>query len=533
MKKAIGLAIGVTILAALVLAIIPTTRDEIHWQWASHKDEAASYESYIETWPTGRYATEAQARHDEYATEAQARYDELSWARAQTANTVEGFEEYLELHPEGKHAAEARDRIEDLVLFLQADGWEGVIIRRVRLKVEQSYPQIEEEFSQPIARNIEEILRSIGVLVVGEGDPCDAILTVSLTLTARGAYYKEFLTPQRWTHKFYYTGANVRGQLQLAGDGRPDVTIPVRHSIAPPERAPERRKPQNAPFSRAWLPAILDGLNALWGTEVYIAALGVSDDQRRAAFNALEKIGAPAVGLLIAALKNEDRRVRRSAVSRLERIGDARAVEPLIAALEDVDSPVRRGAATALGAIGDARAVEPLIASLKDEEYHVRRNATLAMGRIGDTRAIEPLIAVLKDEDKHVRHGAAGALGEIGDARAVEPLIVALKDESYGIRNQAAKALGNICDERAVEPIIAALQDEHFSVQISAAFALGEIGDARAVDSLIAILQDEHFQVRHRAAVALGKITEQDFGEDQEKWQQWWDENKNEMLERQ
>ncbi len=43
MKKAIGVTIGVLVVVALALAITPTTRDEIHWQWASHKDVTASY----------------------------------------------------------------------------------------------------------------------------------------------------------------------------------------------------------------------------------------------------------------------------------------------------------------------------------------------------------------------------------------------------------------------------------------------------------------------------------------------------------
>lgn len=103
MKKAIGVTIGVLVVAALALAIIPTTRDEIHWQWASHKDETASYASYLKTWPAGRHAIEGKAR-----------YDEHGWANAQAANTVQGFERYVQLHGDGKHVAEAKDNIESL-----------------------------------------------------------------------------------------------------------------------------------------------------------------------------------------------------------------------------------------------------------------------------------------------------------------------------------------------------------------------------------------------------------------------------------
>ena len=40
MKKSIGVILGILIVAAALLAIIPSTRDEIHWQWASHTDDA-------------------------------------------------------------------------------------------------------------------------------------------------------------------------------------------------------------------------------------------------------------------------------------------------------------------------------------------------------------------------------------------------------------------------------------------------------------------------------------------------------------
>ena len=103
MKKTIVVTLSVLALAALALAIIPTTRDEIHWRWASHKDETASYESYVKTWPDGRHAADARAR-----------YDEHGWADAEAANTVEGFERYVQRHGEGKHVAEAKDNIESL-----------------------------------------------------------------------------------------------------------------------------------------------------------------------------------------------------------------------------------------------------------------------------------------------------------------------------------------------------------------------------------------------------------------------------------
>ncbi|AVD71674.1 hypothetical protein [Desulfobulbus oralis] len=103
MKKTTGAIIGILMVAVFVLAITPATRDELHWQWVSHKDETAGYESYIRAWPGGRHAGEAKTR-----------YDQHGWTEATAANTVQGFERYLQLHGNGRHIAEARNNIESL-----------------------------------------------------------------------------------------------------------------------------------------------------------------------------------------------------------------------------------------------------------------------------------------------------------------------------------------------------------------------------------------------------------------------------------
>lgn len=204
--------------------------------------------------------------------------------------------------------------------------------------------------------------------------------------------------------------------------------------------------------------------------------------------DALVRIGLLCVEPLIAALQDEDERVRYYVAKALV-IGDARATPLLIAALQDRDKEVRCRAAQTLGAIGDQRAVEPLIAALQDRDRWVRTGAIEALGEIGDPRVVELLIAGLESEDLHVRRSAAKALGKIGDARAVDSLIAALKDADSFLRSEAIEALGEIGDARAVESLIAVLQavDEHRIYSV--AKALGRTGDARAVDPLIDVFR--------------------------------------------
>ena len=101
MKARFAWGVGVLAVVVIAFAIIPATREEIHWQWASRRDRAVDYQSYLKSWPEGRYVIEADSL-----------YDERSWADATSANTVQGFERYVEAHTDGKHMTEARDNIE-------------------------------------------------------------------------------------------------------------------------------------------------------------------------------------------------------------------------------------------------------------------------------------------------------------------------------------------------------------------------------------------------------------------------------------
>jgi len=277
--------------------------------------------------------------------------------------------------------------------------------------------------------------------------------------------------------------------------------------------------------------------------------------------------GKDRIEVLLEALKDKQWVVRRSAAEALGKLKDPRAVEPLIKALKDKDSGVRRSAAEALGKLKDPRAVEPLIGALKDEYPLVRWSVAEALGELRDPRAVEPLIKALKDKywresaakalekinpkwreteeakkwvpvfisdlkskSLGIREAAVYALGELKDPRAVEPLIEALKDKDSGVRRSVAEALGKLKDPRAVEPLIGALKDEDWYGRESVAEALGELGDPRAVEPLIKALKDKDLTVRHYAAEALRKITGQHFGENAEKWQKWWEENKGRFI---
>lgn len=237
-----------------------------------------------------------------------------------------------------------------------------------------------------------------------------------------------------------------------------------------------------------------------------IAALeDVYTEAPQFAAEALGKIGdARAVEPLIAALQHYVG--RREVVEALGRIGDARAAGPLIAKLDDSSSDVREAATRALEKIG-APAVKLLIGALNVDYSHGRKKTAETLDKLGwqpgkdeaavaywiakqnwtecvrlGTLAVEPLITALKDRDAQVRRFAAEALGKIGDARALAPLIAASRDQEKFIRKVAAAALKNIENTCGVEPFIAALHDTASDVRQTAAETLDRLGWKPAAD---------------------------------------------------
>jgi HEAT repeat protein len=141
----------------------------------------------------------------------------------------------------------------------------------------------------------------------------------------------------------------------------------------------------------------------------------------------LGEAGAAAIPQLVAALEDPEERVRADAAKLLGLTRDARAAEPLVTRLGSADAEWN-AVYDALWRIG-APAVPPLIEALGDTHTEVRRRAARLLGILRDGRATEALVGLLnKDRSTGVRVDIATALGRIGDRDACEALLDALHD---------------------------------------------------------------------------------------------------------
>jgi HEAT repeat protein len=189
-------------------------------------------------------------------------------------------------------------------------------------------------------------------------------------------------------------------------------------------------------------------------------AIGLSRHEdpsvRVAAVSALEAAGCLTPGIILEALSDPDRWVRRRACelagrqslrgahADLERI-----VRCLVGLLSDVEPLVAETAAWALGELVPSaaarirrRAVDPLgdVASGHADPL-CREAAVAALGAIGDESSLAIVLDALVDKPP-VRRRAVVALAAFDDPRAEEALRLCLTDRDWQVRQAAEDILG-------------------------------------------------------------------------------------------
>ncbi len=85
--------------------------DRNAWARAERMNTRGGYETYLQTYPRGAYAAEAQRRIAEIDAQDPARREDVVWQAALRANTQAGYLAYLAEFPNGRYKAEAFIRL--------------------------------------------------------------------------------------------------------------------------------------------------------------------------------------------------------------------------------------------------------------------------------------------------------------------------------------------------------------------------------------------------------------------------------------
>jgi HEAT repeat protein len=261
----------------------------------------------------------------------------------------------------------------------------------------------------------------------------------------------------------------------------------------------------------------LAGIGAQAVSSLMKATRDKNDGVRKAAYEALVKIGAPSVDPIIDSLK-AGKVDYDYAMNALAKIG-APAVESLVKHLGGKNDSMRRLSAETLRRIGPpAKSAVPALAKTANDPLPtVRASALAALAAIGPAGETETkaILWGLRDRDARVRSAASGAARKIGpdaDAGAVSVLAEALKDRRWFVCTEAADALGRIGPNASasVPDLIKALSAKDSKIRYSAARALGAVGPkaAEALPELERLLKDPDPSVRTAATRSIEKIKE-------------------------
>ncbi len=170
------------------------------------------------------------------------------------------------------------------------------------------------------------------------------------------------------------------------------------------------------------LPLLIEALHdSFWWYERESTAADLLD--------AIQNMGEPAIPLLVDALTDPERAVRRFAASLLGRLHAASAVEPLGMALYDMHHEVGNAAALALASIGPASLVV-LEAAAHHPEPAIRQNVALALGAMETSHSTDLLLELLQDPERSVQSQVIESLTRQQDPRAITALLQLSRDRS-------------------------------------------------------------------------------------------------------
>ncbi len=237
-------------------------------------------------------------------------------------------------------------------------------------------------------------------------------------------------------------------------------------------------------------------------------ALAAVEARRQAIAALAEEASADRVERLMAALGDEEWRLRKEAVSVIKQLSPS---SDLLTVLLDALAPgdnvgLRNAAVEAIGHFGEVAAVG-LLERLPSLDADGRKLAAEALAVAGGARALDGLAALLGDADPNVRGAAVEAVGgaAVGSyPRAVALLEGSLRDPEPFVRFAALDGLNRlevVLPLATLEPLLAAR-----ALTPAALIAVGRTGEPRAAALLVAALSRARGSGWVTAATALSQL---------------------------
>lgn len=254
---------------------------------------------------------------------------------------------------------------------------------------------------------------------------------------------------------------------------------------------------------------------------------------RMRSVEALEQIGPPAEGALLAALDDTDPEIRLRAAVGLERLGVPARLTGMIeqgeatpdvvdifarfghaGARELLSEQLRHPSAAVRGATIEAIrqagrrdvGADLMRVAGADPASEVRAAALRTLRALGLRQAVPVALDRLGDGDDRVREAAVDLVGHLGGGDATDALRRRSADPTPAVRAAVAKALGMVGGPGVADDLSRLLHDTEPAVRAAAARGAAEAACHPVVPDLVGLLTDAVPGVRAAAAQALGRL---------------------------
>lgn len=238
-----------------------------------------------------------------------------------------------------------------------------------------------------------------------------------------------------------------------------------------------------------------------------VACLQDADpDVRVRACEALARAGDPAaVGALFTLIGDRDARVSQGAAAAIQSLGSLETKRLALEQARSGDLRVRRASMRILSYFGYAEALDVLVAALDDEDDKMREAAINGLPLVEDPRAIAALLEASKHPSPKTRSVVMRALGQTEAAPAVvTELLRGLADEDAWVRYYACQSLGRLRVDSATDAVVERIQDPSGQVRIAAVEALARLSGGQAVGALEDAARASDADLQRAALVGLG-----------------------------
>jgi HEAT repeat protein len=144
-----------------------------------------------------------------------------------------------------------------------------------------------------------------------------------------------------------------------------------------------------------------------------------------------------------------------------------------------------------------------ILTSLGDMSWKVRKYAVSCLERLDSRASVDNLILALDDDNNEVKMRAINVLCRKGLAESLDVLIPLLTDNDVWVRYETARGLRHFKEHEAKEALLKCLEDESPVVQVSALESLEEYGGDDVISAAEKLLDSPDFEVRDAAEQIL------------------------------